>query len=216
MRKRVIAEEPFCRKGCGRPTTIADHIVPREMGGSDERENYQGLCVDCHNAKIAQEDGGNGRVRMNRVTLVCGPPASGKTTYVAQRMREGELVVDVDALGVALSGQPTYHRPGALLPYVLAARDAVIGRLAMSRSGLRAWVIAGVPNPKERQRLAVKLKAQVIVLEVGVEECLRRIQHDERRSALVREWEVIVRDWWRAYRRQPGETVIEATARAVA
>lgn len=59
MRAVVLVEEPLCRP-CDRagrvtPSTIADHIVCKAEGGSDDRENYQGICRPCHNAKTAQE-----------------------------------------------------------------------------------------------------------------------------------------------------------------
>lgn len=61
MRKRVLAEEPLCRE-CSRAgkvaaSTIADHIKPKAEGGSDDRDNYQGLCRPCSTAKTAKESG---------------------------------------------------------------------------------------------------------------------------------------------------------------
>lgn len=59
MRERVLAEEPLCRectrRGIIEPTTIADHIIPKAEGGSDDRDNYQGLCDRCSKAKTAIE-----------------------------------------------------------------------------------------------------------------------------------------------------------------
>lgn len=59
MRKRVLDEEPFCRlcTEAGRTSlaTIADHIIPKAEGGTDNRENYQGLCKPCSDAKTAEE-----------------------------------------------------------------------------------------------------------------------------------------------------------------
>lgn len=59
MRERVLREEPICRMciaaGRVRASTIADHIIPKAEGGSDDRENYQGACDPCHRAKTAEE-----------------------------------------------------------------------------------------------------------------------------------------------------------------
>lgn len=59
MRRQVLIEEPLCRE-CERQgrvsaTVIADHIIPKAEGGSDERTNYQGLCGPCSAAKTARE-----------------------------------------------------------------------------------------------------------------------------------------------------------------
>lgn len=61
MRQRVLDEEPLCREcaktGRVEATRIADHIRPKAEGGTDDRENYQGLCIPCSKAKTARESG---------------------------------------------------------------------------------------------------------------------------------------------------------------
>lgn len=61
MRKRVLIEEPLCREctkaGRVEATTVADHIKPKAEGGTDDRDNYQGLCRPCSTAKTARESG---------------------------------------------------------------------------------------------------------------------------------------------------------------
>ncbi len=59
MREQVLREEPLCRLCLAEhrviATVIADHITPKAEGGTDERDNYQGLCKPCHKAKTARE-----------------------------------------------------------------------------------------------------------------------------------------------------------------
>jgi 5-methylcytosine-specific restriction protein A len=59
MREQVLREEPLCRPcteaGRVAASVIADHIVPKVEGGSDDRGNYQGICRPCHIAKTARE-----------------------------------------------------------------------------------------------------------------------------------------------------------------
>jgi len=59
MRAQVLKEEPLCRPclDAGRvtPSTIADHKIPKAEGGTDDRENYQGICDPCHQVKTAEE-----------------------------------------------------------------------------------------------------------------------------------------------------------------
>lgn len=45
----MLAEEPVCP--CGAPATEVDHIVPRERGGDDRRENLRGMCKPCNLAR---------------------------------------------------------------------------------------------------------------------------------------------------------------------
>lgn len=59
MRARVLREEPLCRlctiNGLVAASTVADHIIALEDGGSNDRANFQGLCDPCHHAKTARE-----------------------------------------------------------------------------------------------------------------------------------------------------------------
>ena len=61
MRELVLREEPLCRMCLAAeprrytPTVIADHRIPKAEGGTDDRDNYQGLCQDCSDAKTAEE-----------------------------------------------------------------------------------------------------------------------------------------------------------------
>lgn len=58
-RALLLATEPLCRECAkhGRVTaaTIADHIIPKWKGGTDDDDNYQPLCKDCSDAKTAAE-----------------------------------------------------------------------------------------------------------------------------------------------------------------
>ena len=54
MRRLVLDEEPQCRL-CDEPSLIADHIIPKCLGGSDERANLQALCAPCSAIKSSRE-----------------------------------------------------------------------------------------------------------------------------------------------------------------
>lgn len=61
MRALVLNEEPLCRACLAMcpprysATQVADHIVPKAEGGTDDRDNYQGLCRPCDVVKTARE-----------------------------------------------------------------------------------------------------------------------------------------------------------------
>lgn len=57
MRMVVLIEEPVCMI-CGRkPSTQVDHINPVSKGGTDRRDNLQGLCDECHDEKTRKDLG---------------------------------------------------------------------------------------------------------------------------------------------------------------
>ena len=131
------------------------------------------------------------------VTVVCGPPGAGKTTYVTEHEELGDLIIDVDGIYMALSGQPMYSRPQELLSFVLHARQAIIERLR-SRSNVRKeWLITTAAKKPERE-VYVRDGADVVVLATPAAECLKRIAADERRSTWDG-WTDLVTEWWASY-----------------
>ena len=144
---------------------------------------------------------------MTAVTVVCGPPGSGKTTYVREHARWGDLVVDLDAIYVAIGGQGDHRHPIGLLPFALAVRDALYRRLEYSNDVLRAWVITGGAKRSARERLRQRLGAHVIVLEAGLNECSRRIHADDSRGSKDAQVALVTK-WWQDYRRDGGDECI--------
>jgi len=135
-----------------------------------------------------------------QVTVVAGPPLSGKNTYVRERWQPGHLIVDVDALHQALSGMASHRHHPTLLPFVFDARDAVIRRLLSgSCDASHAWIIT--TNTVEAERLGRSLKGSVVELDTPRDECHRRADGDGRPAA----WHRYIDEWWdaREARREP-------------
>jgi hypothetical protein len=142
------------------------------------------------------------RVRMrvvNESTIVCGPPGSGKTTYVKERIQPGDLVYDLDDLWCALTWQPRYAKPDSLLPYMRAVRGAIVSLLTADINRPRSWIITCGPTRAERSYLQDKLRAEVVMLAVDAKTCIERIQADSERTARRADWKELVDDWWAKY-----------------
>ena len=64
IRGRILRREPRCAicLQAGRLTaaTEVDHVVPLELNGTDDDDNLQGLCHDCHAEKTAAEQRARG------------------------------------------------------------------------------------------------------------------------------------------------------------
>lgn len=127
------------------------------------------------------------------VIFVCGAPCSGKTTFVKKHRSKGDLIVDVDALFVALGLGKAYDNDKRLSPFVMEARDAVIRRLCKSSEVSRAWVTSCAPTTAERE-LWRSRNAKVIQLQTTPEQCLEYLNNDtmrddkERHRGLIREY----------------------------
>ncbi len=176
-------------------------------------ENLASICPGCHRRVEALERQGQTTQLLfaqGEITLVAGPPGSGKSTYVRRHQRPGDLVVDWDLLIGALAGQPGEARHlsqrQTILPYASIARDAVIAALAAEgMRGANAWVIAMVPRAEERQALRERLHAQTVVLAVPLAVCQQRIQGDTQRGHVLDQWIPRIQHWWEAYTPLPGE-----------
>lgn len=134
-----------------------------------------------------------------QVTVVCGPPGSGKTTYVQQHREHGDLIIDVDALFEALTFNASRDHLEIHLPFVCEARDAVLKRLLYAHRVPRVWIIECGASAARRNALRQQFGAKVIVLEVPTEECLRRIADDSTRH-FDPKWQQLVDAWWVEYR----------------
>ncbi len=215
QREIQLSKQPVCeeclKEGLVTAACIADHIIPISQGGDpDTPDNKQSLCESCHNRKTARESGfaKTAGVLRPSVTLVCGPPGSGKSSFVRKLHRWGDLVVDLDDLCVALSGLPMYDKPREIMPFVWDARDAVLRRLERPSEVRRAWVIMMGARPSDRAKIRVRLQAEVVILKPSMTECVRRIRADSRRADRWRHWDALVRRWWKDFEPAEGERVI--------
>ena len=77
LRERVLRADPLCAAcmaaGRIRPATDLDHIVPIFKGGTDDDENLQGLCAECHAEKTRADLGQQPRTQVG----VDGVPIDG-------------------------------------------------------------------------------------------------------------------------------------------
>lgn len=143
---------------------------------------------------------------MTPVTIVCGPPGAGKSTYVAQHKGSGDLVLDVDLLFRALTLGDGREKPDGILPFVLAARDAVIKLLKAGLMGpSRAWIIMGGENNAPRLELSQSLNANVVIIPTPTGECVARMKKQGRPDWHIQEVEPVCLKWHRVFEIMPGE-----------
>lgn len=217
LRKRRLRMFPICaqckRQGRIKATEVIDHIQPLAAGGDDVDGNCQGLCHDHHAEKTALE--ANTYAAANHphwlkpsaipLTIVTGPPASGKTTYVNERAAPSDTIICFDTILTDL--RPGYeHWAGALdstlFNKAVRLRNAKLNNLATAKSG-RAWFIISAPTQAERDWWQSKLGGELVHLHPGTDECKRRAISRGTPRAVdgIDAWERASRSPWRP--RQP-------------
>lgn len=131
-----------------------------------------------------------------QVFIVYGSPLSGKSSYVAEAMTEGDLIIDLDSIWQAVSGCDRYVKPNRLKSVVFSVRDNLLESVKFRRGKwLNAYVIGGYPFKAERERLASMLGAREIYIDTSKEECIQRLSESEDGRDKT-EWLKYIEDWW--------------------
>lgn len=116
------------------------------------------------------------------ITILCGPPGSGKSTHLREHQGSNDLVIDLDAIMSGLSGLGEHQTSKEWLTPALDQRNAMLRSLHTNTTHDRAWFIISAPDPSERMQWAKMLKAKVITLDTPLAECVRRIKADPYRK----------------------------------
>ena len=153
--------------------------------------NIEIVCSRCHNVEHRRDWG-----HAKHVYIIYGSPLSGKTTYVRQVTKQGDLILDIDSLWEAVTFQPAHVKPNRCKYNVFPLRDLLYDNIK-TRYGqwCDAYYLAGLPDRYERERVATELGAELIYCESTREECLKRAE------SRPPEYAEYVAKWWDIYER---------------
>lgn len=206
-----VDEYGFLRcQHCGEPITkayecIAHHVKEVTIENLNDisitlnPDNIKLVHLRCHNI-IHNRFGGRLKPYQRKVYYVWGAPCSGKSSFVKENMQAGDIVLDIDRLWSALSGQPEYIKPNSIKAVVFNARNAILDSIK-TRAGewQQAFVIEGGALVGDRMRRIETLGAESILIEATREECLQRLARDESRTAVQPQWIEYIDRWFAEY-----------------
>lgn len=87
------------------------------------------------------------------LTVVTGPPGSGKTTYVQSHAKPGDIVIDFDLMAEAMGSPVGHGHSPAIVRVTLGAwRVAVDEAIYCHRIGACAWIVDTYPPKARRQK----------------------------------------------------------------
>lgn len=123
--------------------------------------------------------------------VITGPPASGKSTWVRQHAKHGDVVVDYDLLANALTapGVDAYHHSEAVRAVTFRARSAAITEALKHSADVDVYVIHTLPSADALSRYA-EHNAQIITVDPGRDVVMRRIteQRPHTMTAVAERW----------------------------
>jgi len=121
---------------------------------------------------------------MKKVIIINGAPGSGKSHYVNERAKAGDIVLDLDRINEAISpGSGLYQDAEPVLAVSLEMRKAFLAAIK-ERLGKwnTAYVISSTPQKAALDELAESLGAEVVSMPVSLETCISNIAGDDRRT----------------------------------
>jgi len=144
------------------------------------------------------------------LVIVCGAPASGKTTWARAH---AQSVIDLDDIKARLSGWPGKEAPIRWLAPALEVRNARLRQC--SGAGPATAFIVAAPERDERAAWAAMLKPdRLVVLDPGEPTCRARLLADETRLAVRRRQLNALRRWYVIFSPAECEEVIGDGSRA--
>ncbi len=159
-------------------------------------DNVMLVHLKCHN-QIHNRFG----IKKHNVYLVYGSPMSGKTSYVKDNIQRGDIVVDMDMLYQAMTMNDLYNKPSCLLLNVLAVHNLIIDNIK-TRFGKwnNAWVVGGYADKYKRDKMIADLGAEPIFIDTSKQECIARLDVDESKKHLKKEYIGYINKWFEIYR----------------
>jgi hypothetical protein len=224
--------------GCDRPAVDVDHIesVRDAPHRRLDPSNFRSMCHE-HHAQRTARDQGFARVDekgqqdrpprgarhpewLRRVvvplTVVCGPPGSGRRAYVRERAGPSDMVLDIDAIRSKLSRLPLYRAGAQWADPALRWRNSRLALLDhVAHRWPAAWLVLGEPRERWRQWWVDHVGAvRIVVLEVEPRQCFDEIEGDDERPPEVKHLHSeFVSSWWERYARRDGDMIIRPDAR---
>jgi len=131
------------------------------------------------------------------ITVVLGPPAAGKSTWVHQQAQPGDITVDFDAMAKALGSRSDHDHPESVISATFAARGGVVSKALRddpTLDGVKVYVIHSTPKDEWMDEYR-QAGAKFVIIDPGEPLALMRAKFERRPAGTDQR----IRDWYANY-----------------
>lgn len=127
------------------------------------------------------------------IYLIYGPPCGGKSTYITNHMKRGDLVCDVDLLFAAISNQDLHNADLYIHEIALQLKENLLD-IIKNRQGTwnDAYVVSLANTPQKLEKAMKRINAdQCVFMNTPYQVCLERAEKRGEPflfSMLIHEW----------------------------
>lgn len=183
-RLRILRRDLYTCQKCGYigHDLEVDHKIPLHKGGTDADDNLQSLCEKCHKFKTAIDLGDVHSTMVpswipkssKPLVLVCGPPASGKSTFIQNHAGKDDLVVDLDLIAAEMGRKMHELTKQERSVMVRIRNDRVAAFCRGETNHPKCWLAATAGQPQHRDFWAER-GAEIVIMPTAHDVCERRV-----------------------------------------
>ncbi|WP_236241151.1 hypothetical protein [Streptomyces sp. CC228A] len=142
--------------------------------------------------------------------VVTGPPAAGKSSWIAARARPTDIVIDLDRIALALAGPgaPSWQHDETLLKVAHRARFAAIDEAVKHRGAVDVYLIHTMPSAKAIARYR-RLDARIVTVDPGRDIVMQRVR-DMRHDGMT----AVATRWYNQQAKRDSHTVTRQASRS--
>lgn len=142
--------------------------------------------------------------------VITGPPAAGKSSWIAARAKPTDIVIDLDRITLALSGPgaPQWNQDEILRKVALRARFAALDEAIKHRETTDTYLIHTMPSAQALARYH-RLGAKVVAVDPGRDIVMQRVR-DMRDPAMA----AVATRWYNRQAKQRTQTVTRQSSRS--